>query len=229
MIDWIHINNGFKLLVSIFFVLLIGCTSIGTRTLPKNQWGFNNAMINSTERQLLLNIVRIQFEDRPFFLSVESITTSNSFSVSGGPSMSYSPSHSGSASAGLDGLGRVVSQSLSKSFSLGRSLSFSPNSSYSDSPTVSYSPLQGEKFTRQMLTSVSINTLYLLLNAGWNPVRVMRVLLEQIDDYSNVAVLSHRSSPISRSDFNELVTLIDDLEKEKVIYFSPGSITSLSV
>lgn len=211
----------------IISLLLGGCTSVGTRTLPKNQSGFNYAMIHSTEQQLLLNLIRIQFEDRPFFLSVESITTSNSLSVSGGPSLNYSPSNSGSYSASQDGKGTVLSQSISKSFSLSRSFGFSPNASYSDSPTISYSPLQGEKFTRQMLTSVNTNTIYLLLNSGWNPVRVMRTMVERLDDYDNTAVLSSKYIPQSNQ-FNEIVDLIESLVKEKAIYFSTGAITSIS-
>lgn len=95
---------------------LVSCKSIGTIELPKNRVGFSDAMITSEEQQLLLNIVRIHYEDRPYFVSVESITTSNSISMSASPSYSYSDSPSGSNSTNLDKVGGVldlVSKSIS--------------------------------------------------------------------------------------------------------------------
>lgn len=223
------VNRTLQQLILVLVVLaLIGCVSVGTRTLPINQRGFNGAIIYSTEQQLLLNIVRIQFEDRPFFMSVESVTTSNSLSISGGPSLSYSPSTSGSDSTSLDGLGRTLARSISQSFSVSRSFGFTPNASYSDSPTISYAPLQGEKFTRQMLTSVNINTLFLLLHSGWNPERVMRTMVERINGFENSSVISHRVIPEFRQ-FKELAKLLQELQEENVIYFSTGVISSISM
>lgn len=209
-------------------LVLIGCVSIGTRLLPKNQRGFNNAVISSAEQQLLLNIVRIQFEDRPFFLSVESITTSNSLSMSGGGSVSYSPSSSGNISDSTNGIGTLLSESISNSFSLSKSFGFSPSTSYSDSPTISYSPLQGERFTRQMLSTTTINALFLLLDSGWNAERVMRIMLEGFGEYENVTIPSRHHIPDAHQ-FEELVQYLDDLQEERIIYFSTGSITSVAI
>lgn len=208
------------------FLALIGCTSVGTRILPKNRHGFNGAMIYSEEQQLLLNLVRIQFEDRPYFLSVESITTSNTFSFGGLPSASFNKG-ANSQNISTDILGRI-SSSLSNALNFSQGYGYSPNASLSDSPTVSFSPLQGEKFTKQILSKLSMSTLYLLLNSGWNIDRVMRALVEQIDEYENVAVLSSRSIPEYKK-FINLVEYIEELYEEKIIYYNFSEITTISI
>ncbi len=68
--------------LSLFSFLIAGCSSVGPKLIPDNRENFNNALVNSDEKQLLLNIVRMQFGDRPYFLNVDSITTSNSLSLS---------------------------------------------------------------------------------------------------------------------------------------------------
>lgn len=107
-------------------------------------------MITSEERLLLLNIVRLHFEDKPYFVSVESITTSNSLSVSTTPSAEYSNSPSGDTTKNFQSNGKnlqLLTKTVSDSFSKNLSLSMSPTVSYNNSPTISYTPLQGDKFT----------------------------------------------------------------------------------
>lgn len=175
-------------------------------------------MIFSDEQQLLLNLVRIQFEDRPSFLSVDSITTSLSLSVSGGPNISISPSTGGNIGSNYDGLGQITSSSLGRNLGMGESYGISPNASYSDSPTITFTPLQGEKFTNQILSKLSLNTIFLLLNSGWNIDRVMRSFVENIGDYDNVAVVSRRAIPQYKK-FIELVEYLQQLYEEKIIYY----------
>lgn len=219
-------NRIIRFILFITILALIGCTSIGTRLLPKNRQGFNGAMINSDEQQLLLNLVRIQFEDRPFFLSVESITTSNTFSFGGLPSSSFNKG-ANSQNLSTDILGRV-SSSVGNALNFSQSYGYSPNASLSDSPTISFSPLQGEKFTKQILSKLSMSTLFLLLNSGWNIDRVMRSLVEQIDDYENVAVLSSRAIPNYKK-FIDLVEYIEELYEEKIIYYNFSEITTITL
>lgn len=90
-----HILRYFRIF---FVVVLIGCTSIGVPLLPKDRAGFNDSMITSEEEQLLLNIVRMRFEDRPYFVSVDSITTSKTLAYGGGSNISASP-NSGNATS----------------------------------------------------------------------------------------------------------------------------------
>lgn len=220
-------------ILTIFLALaLTGCTSIGTRELPKNRMGFADAMINSEEQQLLLNIVRIHFEDRPYFVNVDSITTSTNMSLNVGSSYDYSESPSNpSTNSNLDSVNNALvltSKSISNSFSKNWSLNASPNASYSDSPTISYSPLQGDKFTAQMLAPISIETLHDLLSGGWRAEKVMRLLVDSVGKYEN-GIFPYKDVLPEYKGFRTLIELILDLQKKKMIIFDLEDITTITV
>lgn len=207
---------------------LIACTSIGPRLLPKNRIGFNDAVITSEEQQLLLNLVRRQFGDRPNFMSVESITTSNNVSVGASGSASPSPGDSRSSSFSALGFNAAGFQGGSVSGSSGGSFGLNSNVSYSDSPTVSYSPLQGEKFTRQMLAPFPITTIALLLKSGWGFSRVMRLTVEQIHDYQNPSLTFTDVIPDYQK-FFDLVDYIKDLQTHNIVYFESGEVKEVTL
>jgi len=211
-------------------LVLVGCKSIGTYLLPKNIEGFNSAMVSSEEQQVLLNIVRLRFDDRPYFLSVDSITTSNSFSMSGGGSYSNSPSHNSSSSDSLSATSNglaSVGQILSKSFSMSNSLSFSPSASYSDSPTVSFTPLQGEKFTRHLLSPIDVPTISIILESGVSAHLLFRLVMYKVGDLDNLSDI-FMTRPPKIKPFLELITLLRELQVDDMIYFQDGVITEIS-
>lgn len=203
---------------------LLGCTTIGTKLLPKNRIGLNTAMITSEEEQLLLNIVRRQFEDRPAFMSVESITTSNTLGQSAGSSWGYSPSIGRNRNVDPDGI-----ESFSFSFGIGNSLNLNQSINYSDSPTISFSPLQGEKFTKQMLSPIPISTLVLMLKSGWHFKRLMRIVADRIKNFQNPSFTFVDEYIPDHKPFFELVDLIRKLQQEDKIYFELGEITEVRV
>jgi hypothetical protein len=209
-------------------ISLIGCASIGTIILPKTRQGFNGAMITSDEQQLLLNLVRLQFEDRPFFLSVESITASNSFSMSSGASANLGPQGTGSVNKSFDRLANLTSFTLNRALGLTQSYGLTPSTSLGDNPTISYSPLQGEKFTKQILSKLSLNTIFLLLNSGWNIDRVLRSFADQIGDYTNVSVVSSQYLPEYKQ-FVEVVEYMQELYEQKIISYDLSEITSITI
>ncbi len=65
----------FHLLVTVFLLLcLAGCEYIGPKAVRGGRTDYNSA-INATDlEQLLLNIVRLRFSDKPYFLEVASIS-----------------------------------------------------------------------------------------------------------------------------------------------------------
>ncbi len=206
----------------------MGCTSIGTILLPKNRQGFAGAMIVSDEQQLLLNVVRIQFEDRPVFMNVDTITTSNNLSSSLGANFSItsSPNRSFTDSE---------RPSFTQSFSLSRSASLTPNVSYSDSPTVSYSPLQGERFMRHIMKPITMQDVYLLFSSEWDAERVFRILFERVGDMYNMSKFSdtelgNTEEPCGKDKrFLELAKYLTYLESKHMIYFSTSNINRVKL
>jgi hypothetical protein len=210
--------------------ILTACTSIGTKQLSGNRLGFADAMILSEEQLLLQNIVRLHFEDRPYFVSVESITTSNSLSLNASPSASYSTSPSRSLSkqyTDMDNSLLLISRDFSDTFSKNVTGGFSPGVSYSDSPTISYLPLQGDKFTHQMLDPISLNTLSAMLKGGWLPAKLLRIVSSRIGNNENISYVSKKIIPDDRK-FIDLINHIKKLTEDNMIYFDLGQVEYVS-
>ena len=150
------------------------------RVLPQNRQGFNTALLRSEEEQLLLNIVRMQYSDRPYFLNVDNITASNALTIS-------------SNTTGY-GLSKTRQSFAPQGYSIQNVYNIAPNVAYNDAPTVFYSPLQGEKFTRHILSPISMEDIYLLIGSGWSIARVLRITVQHLGDIPNAPGVSRPST-----------------------------------
>jgi hypothetical protein len=117
-------------------------------------------------QEMLLNLVRLKYRDRPFFLKVGSVTATFSMGADIGVEGEY----------GIDwkrdiGDGRVVSPSVGVS--------------YSQSPTISYTPLQGESFLKSVLTPISLEALLVITQSGWSAERVYGICAERVNNLYN--------------------------------------------
>lgn len=60
--------------------LLAGCNAIGPKTVRGARLNYNEAIAQSWNQQLLLNLVRLKYRDTPFFLEINSVSTQYSMS-----------------------------------------------------------------------------------------------------------------------------------------------------
>lgn len=162
-----------RLLLVCVCVTMAGCGTLGPHALPQNREDFNTALQRSDEEQSLLNLVRMQYSDRPYFLGVSGISAQLKFD------------------AGLDASWQLENQHSHIVHLLTDTYSLAPSVSYEDKPTISYTPLQGEKFTRQMLTPISLKDIYLLVQSGWTITRVMRLTVQAIGNITNATGSTH--------------------------------------
>ncbi|MEW6071248.1 MAG: hypothetical protein AB1726_01460 [Planctomycetota bacterium] len=148
-----------------FFLLFVACllpgcvTRLGPRTVVPARFDYNQAIAQSNDEQMLLNLVRLRYRDTPQFLSVSSVLSQYSLE--------------GSASASAEGNGERI-------WSLGTGIS------YGERPTITYTPLQGEEFARRMLTPIAPEALILLAQSGWSIERLAQCCVEQINALRNV-------------------------------------------
>lgn len=171
-----------KIVLLLQILFLTACASVAPKVLPTNRQNFNTALLRSDEEQLLLNIVRMQFGDRPYFLGVDSITLNSVLSASAG---NVFPLYT------ITGTNNVPE---GQPYALTNTVALSPNISVTDSPTIVYTPLQGEKFTRQLLTPISVEDIFLLIRSGWSVARVLRVTVEGVGDLRNAPSASRPST-----------------------------------
>ncbi|MDR2201127.1 MAG: hypothetical protein LBN94_03400, partial [Puniceicoccales bacterium] len=169
-----------------------GCASIGPSSVKKAHYEYNGAIAQTTDEQLLLNIVRLKYRDNPYFLEVSSVSENRKFTTRIGPG----PSKFG-----------LVENGGKHEFGV---------TAYSEifqNPTITYTPLQGEKFTQRMVSPVPLAVLLGLMQAGWGAKRVFGLCIERINGLDNASAASGptpQEKPAYET-FDEAVTLIDYL------------------
>lgn len=146
--------------VLLLLAILSGCSNIGARSVESGSIDYNIALQSTDDKQMLLNLVRLRYRDRPYFLETGSLTTQ--FSVT--------------SSYGLaGGFGTSVKQNTLANAGV----------TLKEQPTVSYQPLQGEDFAQRLLSPIDIETIVLLANSGWSLERILRLTLQSMNGLPN--------------------------------------------
>lgn len=167
-----------------------GCrTGIGPRLVARDRFDYNQQIIRSSNEQMLLNLVRLHYNDIPLFLELGSVVVQ--FGIEGRASAggSFSLNSAQGDQAGLD---------------LGVS--------YAERPTIVYEPLQGEEFATRLLSPIPHETLVLLAQTGWSVERLMLMCVQRINDISN-APTATGPTPEEKPDYEEFAKLADLLRR----------------
>ncbi|MEE8428015.1 MAG: hypothetical protein V3S33_00740 [Gammaproteobacteria bacterium] len=159
---WNYRRFGFAFLLLLF---LSACTSMGSRTIPRDQFNYNEALVQSRNQQMLLNIVRLRYLDIPNFLAVSSVITSYSYD-----------GNVGVAGTRADGNSDLVPDTIRGQANLG----------YSERPTITYTPLAGQDFARRLLKPIPVEAVFALGHAGWPVDILMTTTLQRINDVENM-------------------------------------------
>lgn len=153
---------GIRLMLSAMTLLLaLGCLPFGPRTVRADATHYNRAIVDSNGQQLLLNLVRMRYNDPWLFLSTGAVVAQ--YEVRG--SANFKP-------AFKNGMGYT---------DLGTDLGIG----YTERPTVNYSPVQGEEFSRTLMTPLRPEVLFLMAKTGWEVKTVMLAGLEGVNGLRN--------------------------------------------
>lgn len=171
----------------------VGCTSsLGVKTVGRDQFGYAEALRDAWKEQMLLNLVGLRYAEAPMFLKVASVI--NSYSFEGALA---------AASPGYDEQ-TVVSPPLQIS---GR---------YADRPTVTYLPLSGAEFTRSVLTPIPPHAIMSLAQAGWRVDHLFRLTVRAVNGVSQESG-SGASGDGMR--FYELMSLLTEVQQSGGLSF----------
>lgn len=158
--------------------------------------------VNRIETELLLlNIARTRYHEPIHFTAVSSIAATFDFRVN----------------TGITGV-------LTESPGL-NSLTLTLGSSAAENPTVSIIPIQGEEFTKRLLTPISENTIYFLAQQGIDPAILIRLMARGIilqDPGGKPRVLlnlPHRKEEYR--EFRQRVMHISWLQYERQLFIGP--------
>lgn len=141
--------------------VLAGCTQIGPRVVATERYQYNLFMQNAEDQQLLLNLVRLRYRDRPYFLETSSLATQ--FSIA--------------PQAGF--IGAIGSPAIEQDLLISGGVGLEAQ------PTVTYVPLQGEEFAKRMLRPIPAEHIVLLANSGWSIERILRLVVHRVNGVDN--------------------------------------------
>lgn len=155
-------------------VLLVGCSTIGPPTIPRDRFDYATAIADSWKRVMLLNIVKLRYGDAPVFLEVSSVINQYSLEAEFQAGASWNAFLPGDSQT-LGGRGR-----------------------YADRPTITYNPLTGAKFGKSLLTPIPPAALLSLIQAGWPVDFLLRICVSAINGIRNssgVQLLARTADP----------------------------------
>jgi hypothetical protein len=142
-------------------LLAAACTTgLGPRAVRTERPDYNQQIVRSADREMLLNLVRLRYNDSPLFLELGGIVAQYTYDAALNASGHIQGAGGGDATAGT---------------SLG----------YSEEPTVTYTPLTGEEFATRMLTPVPLESIMLFEQAGWSAERLLLVAIQRMNDVFN--------------------------------------------
>lgn len=175
-------------------VVIGGCRQAGPASVKIGRAGYNIAIQQTNSEQLLLNLVRLRYRDTPYFMEVSSVSTSFDFDASAAASASLPESE-------------------------GKIYGFGVGIGYKESPTVTYTPLQGDRFVRQLMSPVDLNTILLLYHSGWSIERIFQVCLQSISGVKNAPSASGPTPDYmpEYEEFRKAVKLLRELQLRRVL------------
>jgi len=192
-------STAFQIFAAVGVLLLAGCGSIGPDQVRVNRTAYNEAVTETQEEELLLNLVRTRYLRSPSFLQVSSISSSATLGVDAGGTVGL-----GSGFAGNFGRANLV---------------------YLDEPTIIYQPVTGKELVRQLLTPLNLRSLSLLVNGGFSASKVFRVFIEQINGVPNARAatsVAPKAAP-EFAGFSEVARLFDNLSARGQLLSGAGA------
>lgn len=179
---------------SLSFVFLASCASAIRPNTPVavDTLSYNQAIANAKQQQLLLNIVRLRYNDPVNFLDIQTFTTEDSTLTAG------------ELTSGV-GLGGEAFADFGTA--LGRY-------ERAHTPTMIYGHLRGGAYAQQLLKPVPPSSIFLLSQSGWSVERLMLCCVARIGDLDNARAAAGPTPDImpDNADFKALAAKIRALQ-----------------
>jgi len=178
------------LLLATISVLVVACTNIGPKTIPRDRFDYNEAISASWKEQTLLNIVKTRYADMPLFVEVASVVSGYSLETS--------------VSAG-------VSQS-SNNLLEDDTVALGGNSKFTDRPTITYAPITGSQFNKSFMTPIPPRAVLFLIQSGWAVDTIFPLTVDSINGMRS-QVLGGTLKRTGTEDYYRTIELLGRLQK----------------
>lgn len=170
------------------------CVNYGPQTIPRDRFDYGQAIADSWEEQMLVNMLRVRYGEAPVFLDVSQVI--NQYALEG--QFGVQGLLGGVPSAGTDALGAEGGVR------------------WADRPTITYTPLVGHRFTRSLLTPIDPAAVFVMIESGWPADLVFTIVVRSINGVRNDLVNATFTDP----KFEPLMAAIVRLQKSNAIDIS---------
>jgi len=174
-----------------------GCLS--PVTLNRAVTAYDQAVTDAISKQLLINIARAHQHQPIHFTGVSNIAATFDFRVSAGAT----PAFTGEA---------------------GRALMPIFGGSVAENPTISIVPIEGEEFTKRLLTPFQETKFILLLRQRYDIDLMLRLMTQELRIKQNGQEVSYRNTPADRTGyemFRRVVTHISAIQDANQLHAEP--------
>jgi len=143
-------------------LIMSGCAPIGAHRLQVDRFDYSAAIASSTNEQMLLNLVRLRYNETPLFLDVNTVIAQYQVDARAqfGAEVGFR------SSGGLPGDNLLIPE-------LG--------AGWLERPTITYAPRSGPKFIRSLLTPLSPLAVFGLVQNDWPVEDVVWGVVESIN------------------------------------------------
>jgi hypothetical protein len=181
------------LLTALIALLLAGCRGIGPKTVARDRYDYSSAISESWKRQTLLNIVKLRYLDPPIFVDVGQIVA--------GYTLETGVSVGGSVSAPRD-----------------NTLSLGASGKFTDRPTITYTPLTGNQFVKALMTPLSPESVFFMIQSGWPADGVLMAAAASVNGLKNQETSLSGVNP-PEPEFLRVLELLRNLQRSGVVSF----------
>jgi hypothetical protein len=181
--------GGTLVLAFVLGCLPAGCAVVGPATIRSGRLAYNEAIAETNNQQMLMNIVHNRYEEQGALLAVASVTANVSIAANTGIQLGF----------GDDGNYE------------GNLVPFSTAVAYEENPTISYTPVEGEKYARQLFSPVPMTAFAQLVAGLTDPDYIYTALVSSVNGIHNPDFLF--TSADSDPRFPRFVTLMTELTR----------------
>jgi hypothetical protein len=182
-----------RLIVWAMGCLLAGCAVVGPPSIRNGRSVYNDAINDTNNQQLLMVVIRARYSENSSLLAVSSVTANVSVVTSAGVQF---------------GFGKEGNYS-------GNLVPFSAGAIYEENPTISYTPVEGQKYLRQLTSPVPLSVLMPLSESVVSPGMLLMALVSRVNDLVNPSFLPSPATPDAR--FTRFVELVSQLGQAEVL------------
>lgn len=170
------ITKLFHCLIGLLAVLnLAGCLS--PPTLNRAVLAYDEAITDAISKQLLVNIARAHHHEPIHFTGVANVAATFDFRINAGATPALTGEH-------------------------GRTLVPLFGGSIAENPTISITPIEGEEFTKRLLSPFQESKLTLLLRQGVDIDLLLRLMAKELRLTTNGEEVAYRNSPSDKDGYD---------------------------